>query len=290
VRQETDTRRLYARGFSIFSVWLHVVDPFWMNIIQSGFVVAAICFVLGLGTRVSSVLVWFANLCYIHRDPAMVFGVDTMMTVLLLYLMIGPSGAALSLDRLISRWWGVGGPRPGGFPPSNAPAPRVSANIALRMMQIHLCIIYFISGISKLQGTSWWNGMAVWSVMGNFEFAPMHLPDYNAALRFICQNDLLFNVCINGAGISTLVFEIAYPFLIWKPNTRWLFLMGAVFLHGFIGLFMGLKTFSLLMLVFNMAFLRPEEIAWVLSWIWPAPRQRETAAAPIRRKPEVVVR
>ena len=63
-------------------------------------------------------------------------------------------------------------------------------------------------------------------------------------------------MCINGAGISTLAFEIAYPFLIWKPNTRWLFLSGAIFLHGFIGLFMGLKTFSLMMLVFNMAFLR----------------------------------
>ena len=53
---------------------------------------------------------------------------------------------------------------------------------------------------------------------------------------------------------------------------------------------MGLKTFSLMMLVFNMAFLRPEEVAWLLSWIWPAARPTEMAAAPIRRKPEVVTK
>ena len=157
-------------------------------------------------------------------------------------------------------------------------------------MQIHLCIIYFISGLSKLQGGTWWNGTAVWNVMGNFEFAPMHLEAYNNALRFICQNDLLFNVCINGAGLLTLAFEIAYPFLIWKPSTRWIFLSGAIILHGFIGFFMGLKTFSLLMLVFNMAFLRPEEIAWVLSWIWPSARRPEGVTTPIRRKAEAVAK
>jgi hypothetical protein len=222
----------------------------------------------------------------------MLFGVDTMMTVLLLYLMIGPSGAALSLDRVISRWWGRRENRHFSSSPSSsfAATPRLSANIAIRMMQIHLCIIYFISGISKLQGGTWWNGTAVWNVLGNFEFAPMHMPEYVAALRLMCQNDLFFNVCINGAGVATLAFEIAYPFLVWKPNTRWLCLAGAIFLHGFIGLFMGLKTFSLMMLVFNMAFLRTEEVAWALNLIWPAERKPEMAVTPIRRKPEAVAK
>ena len=121
---------------------------------RPAFVAAAACFVFGLGTRVTSVIVWFANLCYIHRNPVMLFGVDTMMTVLLLYLMIGPSGAALSLDRVISRWW-----RHRRGPDSRADRPdrrarRRESRPTSRsgMMQIHLCIIYFISGISKLQG------------------------------------------------------------------------------------------------------------------------------------------
>ena len=58
--------------------------------------------------------------------------------------------------------------------------------------------------------------------------------------------------------------ERGYAFLVWRPATRWLFLAGAILLHGFIGLFMGLKTFSLMMLIFNMAFLRPNEVRWFL--------------------------
>jgi len=252
-----DPRRLYARGSPVFSVWLDVSDPTTMNVIQAFFVFAAFCFVLGLGTRFSSAIVWFANLCYIHRNPHVLFGVDTMMNVLLLYLMIGPSGAALSLDRVIARWW---------TGKASLPEPRISANVAIRLMQIHLCIIYFISGISKLQGSSWWSGTAVWAVLGNYEFAPMHLEQYHGVLRFLAQYQAVFETFITSACLFTLIFEIAYPFLIWKPATRWLFLSGAVFLHGFIGLFMGLKTFSLLMLIFNMAYLKHEEISWLFGW------------------------
>src|SRR6202042_1591310 len=114
----------------------------WMNVVQTVFVIAALCMVLGLGTRVAIPIVWFANLSYIHRNPFILFGVDTMMNVLLLYFMIGPSGAALSLDRLLSR---------------RKATPLVSAGFAYRLLQIHLSIIYFVSGISKLLGSSWWS-------------------------------------------------------------------------------------------------------------------------------------
>lgn len=254
-RHGVDPRRVYARGTPIFSVWLDVSDPAWTTIIQTGFVLAAACFVLGLGGRVVCAIVWFANLCYIHRNPHVLFGVDTMMNVLLLYLMVGPSCAALSLDRAVGRWWNSGDLAPR--------SPRISANVAIRMMQIHLCIIYFVAGLSKLQGASWWSGTAVWSVLGNYEFAPMNLKPYNDMLRMLGANQAVFETVIALACIFTLAFEIGYPFLIWKPTTRWLFLAGAIFLHGFIGLFMGLKTFSLLMLIFNMAFLRTNEVSWI---------------------------
>lgn len=287
-----DPRRVYSRGLPIFSFWMDVTDPAWMVVLQIGCVLTALCFTLGVGTRVSSALVWFANLCYIHRNPAMLFGVDTMMNILLLYLMIGPSGAALSIDRLISRWWSGAKQRlfPGTAPASYSPVPlpSVSANVAVRLLQIHLCIIYFIAGVSKLQGSSWWQGTAVWGVLANPEFAPMDFDLYNRMIRILGHNQLLFDSAITGAGLLTLAFEISYAYLIWRPSTRWLFLAGAIFLHGFIGLFMGLKTFSLLMLVFNMAFLKNEEVAWVLSWLSPNPTPPPQPARANRERPELV--
>ena len=49
-------------------------------------------------------------------------------------------------------------------------SPRVAANFTLRLIQIHMCIIYFFAGASKLQGTAWWNGQAMWMVLGNLEY------------------------------------------------------------------------------------------------------------------------
>jgi hypothetical protein len=70
------------------------------------------------------------------------------------------------------------------------------------------------------------------------------------------------------SGIFTLIFEIGYAFLIWRPRLRWYFLASAILLHGGIGLFLGLKTFSFIMLSMNMAFLRKEEVYWLFS-LWP---------------------
>jgi hypothetical protein len=204
-----------------------------------------------------------------------------------LYLMIGPSGAALSVDRWLARWWAQARPRilarwrafwrgdlEATLPPPTVlgpPQPSVSANFALRLLQIHVCIIYLAAGLSKLQGNLWWNGNAVWWTLANFEFAPMQYESYMAPLRLLASNRILWEVAITSAGIFTLFFEISYTFLVWRPSTRWLILGMAIVLHGFIGIFMGLKTFSLMMLVMNMAFLRPPEVSFLLR---PFTRQR----------------
>src|SRR5690606_24525581 len=38
----------------------------------------------------------------------------------------------------------------------------LSAGLALRLIQVHYCIIYFFAGVSKLQGRTWWTGEALW--------------------------------------------------------------------------------------------------------------------------------
>jgi hypothetical protein len=148
----------------------------------------------------------------------------------------------------------------------------------MRLLQVHVCIVYLAAGLSKLLGPAWWNGTAVWSVIANYEFAPMQWPAYNDFLRLLGQNQLVFATILTSACYFTLFFEIGYPFLIWRPATRWLILGMAIVLHALIGLFMGLKTFSLMMLVMNMAFLKPEEARWLVrkgaafgNWLWPPP-------------------
>jgi hypothetical protein len=281
----TDPRILYAQGMPIWSIWLHVIDPDTMIVLHWLIVATAFLFTIGFCTRVTSALTWFGSLCYIHRNPTNLFGVDTMMTILLLYLMIGPSGAVFSVDALIRRWWARAkpgvvqawcrfwkAPVPENVAPATSPEakPSVSANVAIRLLQVHVCIIYLVAGLSKLQGPSWWNGGALWLTLGNYEFAPMQFELYMKFLRLLGSHQWLYDGFMFGGGIFTLAFEIGYAFLIWRPKLRWLFLGAAILLHGFIGLFMGLKTFSLMMLVMNMAFLRKEEVLWFFGWFSPS--------------------
>jgi hypothetical protein len=281
-RWGVDPRRVYAKGMPTWSIWFHVTDPTAMAIVHGLIVFSAFLFTIGFGTRFTSALTWFGSLCYIHRDQAVLFGVDTMMTIVLFYLLISPCGAAWSVDRLIRKWWVKAKPgvvawwyrllrRPAptdlapAAPVPDLPEPSIAANVAIRLLQIHLCIIYLIAGLAKLLGRAWWDGSAIWMTLGNYEFAPMQFDLYLRFLRFLGSHQLLYEAFMTGGGLFTLAFEIGYAFLVWRPRLRWFFLASALLLHGGIGLFLGLKTFSFMMLVMNMAFLRKEEVYWLFS-------------------------
>mgnify|MGYP000974783575 CR=1 FL=1 len=278
-----DPNTVYARGLPVWSIWFDVTDPAAMALVHGLVVLVVFLFTIGFCTRITAALTWMTCLWYIHRTPVALFGVDSMQTIVLLYLMIGPAGAALSVDRLIARWWSKNKLRvvnawrgfwkkpaldagrlvPASYSPT--PAPSISANVAYRLLQIHTCIIYLIAGLAKLQGSAWWQGTAVWGTLSNFEFAPMQFGVYMWVLKQIVAVQWIFYILLTLATYFTLAFEIAYVFLIWAPRTRWWLLGGAIILHGFIGLFMGLKTFSLMMLVMNMSFLTLAETRWLLA-------------------------
>jgi hypothetical protein len=283
-----DPSAAYAKGYPAWSIWFHVSDPTWMMRIHYSFLLVFFLFTIGFCTRVTSVLAWLAAISYIQRAPTSIFGMDTMMNILLIYLMIGPSGAALSVDRLINRWWTVRRARQHHLPiPAlTRPAPRVSANVALRLLQIHFCVIYMISGLSKLQGSVWWNGTAVWTTMAVYEYCPLQIGTYDAFLRFLCAHRWLWEAVMTGGVAFTLFTEIGFPFLVWNRKLRWLMMTLAVFLHTGIAMVMGLRTFSLLMVTMLSAFVPQETVdglrnrlqSWVSRW-WPASRSPEPAPA-----------
>jgi len=257
----TDPTKTYRQGGSIFSMWFHVSDPTEMALIHTGVLVLILLFTVGLFTRVTSVLVWLATVSYIHRTQQVLFGMDTMMNVLLFYLMIGNSGAALSLDRLISRYRAVRASlRRSGNIDANTraflacPPPSMSAGLAIRLIQVHFCFIYIAAGLSKLKGSTWWNGRAFWDVVVNPEFTLMQYSWYENSLRWLISVKLIYHVITALSVWLTLFVEIAGPFLLWT-RLRWLMILLATAMHAAIGILMGLNLFELLMIVMLLAFL-----------------------------------
>jgi hypothetical protein len=193
---------------------------------------------VGLFSRLVSVLAYLVAVAYVNRVPGALFGLDQINCLLAMYLMIGPSGAAYSFDRLrLPR--AADGSRP-------LPLPSVSANLAIRLIQIHMCVIYFFAAMGKLRGDSWWAGDAMWLSVANLEYQSWdvtwlaHWPLISALSTTI-----------------TVYWELFFCVLIWPRLTRPIMLALAVPVHLGIALFMGMITFGLIMLVGCMSFVPP---------------------------------
>jgi predicted DCC family thiol-disulfide oxidoreductase YuxK len=222
-------------------------------------------FTIGLFSRVTGFLAWVIIVSTVRRLPIALFGFDQIVSTLALYLgATFASGQAVSMDRFLWRWRDAravarssrtpgssGGRRVTALEPA-VPGPTIAANLALRLIQLHLVFIYAMAGLAKVQGPSWWNGMALWGTMTAGEFVTR---DFTALAGW----PLLLNLLTH----ASLAFELLYPILIWVPILRPLMIAGAIVLHlGIAIVAPGLTEFGLAMIAANLAFLSG---SWVRS-------------------------
>lgn len=199
-------------------------------------------FLLGLWTRLTSILTVLLVISYAHRASGALFGLDQINGFLALYLALTPCGACYSVDA----WLRNRRAGPGGGTSIRA---TVMTNLGTRLIQLHLCLVYLFAGLGKLQGPAWWEGTAMWGAVASLEYQTVDLT-FLAAWPWV----------INALTLSTLAWECSYPFLIWPRLTRPLWLGMAVLVHTGIGLCMGMITFGLIMIIANLSFVEP---AWV---------------------------
>lgn len=202
-------------------------------------------FTLGYKTRIMAVLACFLTISYSHRFSMLQYGLDQVNGMMALYLMLSPCGEHYSIDAWL-RGRNEAEARPKQF---------VMVNLATRLLQIHLCIVYLFSGIEKMKGPAWWDGSAVWEAIASYQYQSLnvtwlaHMPIVLAFMTHL-----------------TVFWEAFYPALIWPKATRWFALSCAVLIHGGIGLCMGMPTFGAAMIFANMCFLSPQLVDGVMQW------------------------
>ncbi|MBC8352415.1 MAG: HTTM domain-containing protein [Planctomycetes bacterium] len=224
---------------------------------------------VGLFSRVTSVLACLITISYCHRLEGALFGLDQVNAMLATYLMIGPSGAVYSVDRWLAKRKAGGSLAP--------PVATTNGNIAIRLIQVHMCVIYLFGGISKMRGEMWWDGTAVWYAVSNLEYQSL---DMTWLVRYPWVIATLSHV--------TVFWETFYCFLVWPRATRPIVLALAACVHGGIALFLGMITFGVAMIIGNAAFLPSSWVENALASLikrWNAPLSAETTT-PSRRLPK----
>lgn len=238
---QTPDGRIYVWSYL---AWTDSPAVIWTLHIAALIVLAMLT--VGLFTRVTSILAFVITLSYCHRLTGSLFGLDQINAFIATYLMVGPSGAVWSIDRWLAA-------RRGNVA---TPSAAVSTNIAIRLLQLHMCVVYLFGGISKVRGDLWWNGSALWFGLANLEYQSLdmtwtvHAPWLLAMLTHL-----------------TVFWETFYCFLIWPKLTRPLCLAMAVAVHLGIGLCLGMWTFGLVMIIANLAFVSPETVRAVVTWL-----------------------
>lgn len=194
-----------------------------------------VALMVGWKSRIAAVAAFLLTVSYAHRASGALFGLDQINGFLVMYLMLGPCGDAFSVDNWLRRKKSQS-----TLPPST------SANVAIRLIQVHLCIVYLFAGLGKLFGESWWDGTALWGAFANHEYQTLDM-------TWLATSITLVNVLTH----VTLFWEVSYAALIWNRITRPIMLCLAIPLHLGIAVCMGMVTFGLVMLIANIAFVSP---------------------------------
>ena len=259
-----------------WSFWVWIPDR-WLGAAWAVCLIVAGLFAAGYRSRVTAVLAWIIAVSTVRRAPVTLFGFDLMLSTWLFYLAaLGASGQALSLDRWSSRLRRTKTLAPPslklgmtGQQPPSPPLATVSANLSLRLIQLHLVLIYGCAGLSKLMGPEWWNGTALEMLILTPEFR-----------RFNMTWLLAYPAILSLGTHLGVLLEISYPVLVWIPKLRPLLLACVIAMHLSIDLILGLTEFGLAMIAANLAFFSG---TWLRRVIAPTKTPRPVGSAHRRK-------
>jgi hypothetical protein len=204
-------------------------------------VVVFVAFTAGLWTRVTSVLAVMVALSYVHRAPMITGQFEPVLTMLLVYLCLAPAGRYLSIDSWLRRRRSQATDETPGNDHRS-----VMANIASRLIQLHLAALYLMIGLNMLSADTWWTGEAMWWLMARSE---SRLVD----LTGIGRHMLVINLWTH----LVVAYQFAFGLLIWPRILRPLLLLLGLLVWIPLALVTGLLAYAAIMLAASVIFVDP---------------------------------
>jgi len=198
-------------------------------------ILIALAMTAGFFSRVTTPLTFLMVLSYVHRGPMITGQFEPVLTMILAYLSLGPTGAYLSLDG-----WRRNQLRP--------VQPSVMANISWRLIQVHLAALYILIGLSMLSGEVWWLGEALLWLSAS--------PD-SRMIDISTLNTPGWLYLVNFWTHAMVAFMLLYGVFIWKRPMQKILVYVSLPIWLLIALLTGLISYCALMAMLNVAFWVP---------------------------------
>lgn len=182
-------------------------------------------------------LTWFltvVNLGLMQRNMTVVYGADLFANFWLFYLSFVNHNQYFSIWNLLNKKRRI------------HERSDMFSTMGIRLLQIQLCMSYAYTGFEKLKGMQWWEGSAVWHVIGMDELMPHDF--------VFMQN---FPLTIAAMSMATVIFEVYFIFAVWNQRLRYPWLVIGTVFHFSTALFMELWYFAFIMVAPYVLFLPP---------------------------------
>ncbi len=233
-------------------------------------VISSGCFAIGLMTRTAGVTAAASQLLFTSLSGSYTWGWGKVAPFFVLYLVLADSGRRWSVDRRLRQWL-----RERSGKAENAPGPEVDtvAGWAVRLFQIHVCVIYFAAAWHRIDDPGWLYGHMVYEAFSYGLYSRLPMQDWQA------WRPLFWILCW-----GVFVLELFAPIQLWRRRSRTGWAVALIILH--LGLELGATVgwWQYLMMASLVIFLPPGWCQRALSTLtprpWAGPRPPNPEAAP----------
>ena len=185
----------------------HNMIDFFYERVKYIYILMLVLMMVGFLSRFVTFIALILQLLIFKSFDELNYGYDQFLTMSLFYCTWFPVGRYFSVDSRIFNF-----------------TQRDYAFNYIRIIQIHLCIVYFFAGTAKALDPDWWNGMSLWRSVSSV---------YNNYFK-ISPYILLV------VGIGTVLLETLYFVFIWLEKTRYIILSLCIIMHLSIAYMLGL--------------------------------------------------
>ena len=250
-----------SNGIFPYSAYLELLERYQLSFLAYPFnypfapqiflfitILSASFYVLGYGGRFSGILLVILLSVLKFRNGFILDGSDNVMQVTLPFLVLADDHLFFRFkerivkeankSEIIQYIW------------------ETVKKVALLGLMIQVCFVYFFTSFAKLQGDVWLNGTAI--------YYTMRVSDFMATSWNIPLTQNHYFVVLG--TYFTIIFEIAFPFLIWFNRTKYWIIFFGIMLHVGIWVFMRIDNFSWIMIGTYFVFITDTEYLSFRAW------------------------